>query len=222
MIYCVEDDDSIRDIEVYALNSSELPARGFSEPNSFFEALETEELPSLIVLDVMLPNISGFEILDKLKRDDRYSSIPVILATAKDAEFDKVRGLDAGADYYITKPFGVLEFVSCTKSVLRRYSCEKDKILKCGDVVLDLKSRSVAAQGKSVALSFTEFELLRHLIEHKGTVFSRDSLFREVWNSEYLGSSRTVDMHIKTLRSKLGSSANIIKTVRNVGYKAQD
>lgn len=222
MIFCVEDDESIRDIEVYALESCGFKTKGFATPEAFFQELKAGQLPSLIILDVMLPNISGFEVLEKLKNDNRYRSIPIILATAKDAEVDKVRGLDSGADYYITKPFGVLEFISCVKSVLRRYETHQSATLKCKDVTIDLASRSVEKSGQAVSLSFTEFELLRHLIEHKGVVFSRETLFREVWNSNYLGESRTVDMHIKSLRSKLGDSANIITTVRNVGYKAQD
>ena len=222
MIWCVEDDSSIRDIEVYALTSTGFEARGFSDGDSFLEALKTQEKPELIVLDIMLPGTDGVEILRRLKNSPLYCDIPVIMATAKGTEYDKIQSLDLGADYYITKPFGVLEFVSCIKAVLRRVKKQDAcNLLKAADIELNVSERTVTASGKRINLTFKEFELLKLFMSHPGTVFTRDRLFSEVWGEDYIGETRTVDMHIRTLRQKLGDSAKAIETVRNVGYRLE-
>ncbi len=222
MIWCVEDDSSIRDIEVYALTSTGFEARGFSDGDSFLEALKVEEKPELIVLDIMLPGTDGVEILRRLKNSPIYCDIPIIMATAKGTEYDKIQSLDLGADYYITKPFGVLEFVSCIKAVLRRVKKQDSfNLLKAADIELNTTERTVTANGKRVNLTFKEFELLKLFMSHPGTVFTRDRLFSEVWGEDYIGETRTVDMHIRTLRQKLGDSAKAIETVRNVGYRLE-
>lgn len=241
MIWCVEDDASIRDIEVYALQSTGFEARGFDDGLAFWNAIKkcenapenttinTEKLPELIILDIMLPSLDGIELLRRLKATPTFSSIPVIMATAKGSEYDKVKGLDMGADYYIAKPFGVMELISCVKAVLRRYKDrDKDKdrektqnILTFKDLVLNLDQRTVKINGEEVVLTYKEFELLKFFLSNPGMVFSRDKLFNEIWDLEYYGESRTVDMHIRTLRQKLGAYGNygnIIRTVRNVGY----
>ena len=300
MIWCVEDDASIRDIEVYALQSTGFEAKGFEDGTSFWEALRTgrpelvvldvmlpgidgmellrrmradaalsdipvvmatakgaeydkirgldlgadyyltkpfgvmeledgtsfwEALrtgrPELVVLDVMLPGIDGMELLRRMRADAALSDIPVVMATAKGAEYDKIRGLDLGADYYLTKPFGVMELVSCVKAVLRRCGTKTAAQLRCGGLVLDEESHTVTADGESVALTYKEFELLRLFLSHPGTAFSRDQLMADVWGTDYCGETRTVDMHIRTLRQKLGAYGEKIETVRGVGYRME-
>ena len=216
MIWCVEDDASIRDIEVYALQSTGFEAKGFEDGTSFWEALRTGR-PELVVLDVMLPGIDGMELLRRMRADAALSDIPVVMATAKGAEYDKIRGLDLGADYYLTKPFGVMELVSCVKAVLRRCGTKTVAQLRCGGLVLDEESHTVTADGESVALTFKEFELLRLLCAHRGMVLTRDDILQAVWDYDFAGETRTVDMHVKTLRQKLGDG--YIQTVRGVGYK---
>ena len=219
MIWCVEDDASIRDIEVYALQSTGFEAKGFEDGTSFWEALRTER-PELVVLDVMLPGIDGMELLRRMRADAALSDIPVVMATAKGAEYDKIRGLDLGADYYLTKPFGVMELVSCVKAVLRRCGTKTAAQLRCGGLVLDEESHTVAADGESVALTYKEFELLKYLVQHPGRVFTRAQLLQEVWGYDYYGGTRTVDVHIRRLRAKLGGEyEHLIGTVRNVGYR---
>lgn len=219
MIWCVEDDASIRDIEVYALQSAGLPARGFPDGDSFREALK-EEKPELVVLDVMLPGTDGVTLLRQMRAEPDVRDIPVIMATAKGAEYDKIQSLDLGADYYLVKPFGVMEFVSCVKAVLRRCRPrEVEHLLKAGDLVVNLEEHTVAAGEKRIALTFKEFELLRLFLSHPGIAFTRDQLFAEIWDMEYCGETRTVDMHIRTLRQKLGTYGAMIQTVRNVGYR---
>ena len=221
MIWCVEDDASIRDIEVYALQSTGFEARGFEDGTSFWEALRTER-PELVVLDVMLPGIDGMELLRRMRADSGLSDIPVVMATAKGAEYDKIRGLDLGADYYLVKPFGVMELVSCVKAVLRR--CRPDKaahMLRSGGLVVDLDAHTVTVDGARVALTYKEFELLRLFLSHPGMAFTRDQLFQEVWGMDFCGETRTVDMHIRTLRQKLGPYGRRIETVRNVGYRME-
>ena len=220
MIWCVEDDASIRDIEVYALQSTGFEAKGFEDGTSFWEALRTER-PELVVLDVMLPGIDGMELLRRMRADAALSDIPVVMATAKGAEYDKIRGLDLGADYYLTKPFGVMELVSCVKAVLRRCGTKTAAQLRCGGLVLDEESHTVTADGESVALTYKEFELLRLFLSHPGTAFSRDQLMADVWGTDYCGETRTVDMHIRTLRQKLGAYGEKIETVRGVGYRME-
>ena len=221
MIWCVEDDASIRDIEVYTLTSTGFEARGFDDGVSFWSALQTEK-PELVVLDVMLPGVDGIELLQRMKASAELRTIPVVMATAKGAEYDRIRGLDLGADYYLVKPFGVMELVSCVKAVLRR--CRPDKaahMLRSGGLVVDLDAHTVTVDGARVALTYKEFELLRLFLSHPGMAFTRDQLFQEVWGMDFCGETRTVDMHIRTLRQKLGPYGRRIETVRNVGYRME-
>ena len=221
MIWCVEDDASIRDIEVYTLSSTGFDARGFADGVSFWSALQTEK-PDLVVLDVMLPGVDGIELLQRMKASEELRTIPVVMATAKGAEYDRIRGLDLGADYYLVKPFGVMELVSCVKAVLRR--CRPDKaahLLRSGGLVVDLDAHTVTVDGARVALTYKEFELLRLFLSHPGMAFTRDQLFQEVWGMDFCGETRTVDMHIRTLRQKLGPYGRRIETVRNVGYRME-
>lgn len=221
MIWCVEDDASIRDIEVYTLTSTGFEARGFDDGVSFWSALQTEK-PDLVVLDVMLPGVDGIELLQRMKASAELRTIPVVMATARGAEYDKIRGLDLGADYYLVKPFGVMELVSCVKAVLRR--CRPDKaahLLRSSGLVVDLDAHTVTVDGARVALTYKEFELLRLFLSHPGMAFTRDQLFQEVWGMDFCGETRTVDMHIRTLRQKLGPYGRRIETVRNVGYRME-
>lgn len=223
MIWCVEDDASIRDIEVYALTSTGFEARGFADGDTFWDALQKETPPELIVLDVMLPGTDGIELLRRLRASARFAELPIVMATAKGAEYDKIQGLDLGADYYLTKPFGVMEFVSCVKAVLRRCApARQSRCLSDGDVTLDLDSHIVTAAGERVSLTYKEFELLRLFLSHPGMAFTRDQLFNDVWGADYVGESRTVDMHIRTLRQKLGPCGGHIATVRGVGYRWEE
>lgn len=220
MIWCVEDDKSIRDIETYTLSSTGFQARGFADGAELFAAL-TEQLPELIILDVMLPGEDGVEILRRLKSETRTSAIPVIMATAKGMEYDKIQSLDLGADDYLVKPFGMMEMVSRVKAVLRRCggSAPVHRCIKSGGLELNLDGHTVNADGRRVPLTYKEYEILRLFLSEQGTVFTRDRLFAEVWGSDYIGESRTVDMHIRTLRQKLGKYGECIRTVRNVGYR---
>ena len=219
MIWCVEDDASIRDIEVYALRSSGYEARGFADGDEFWRALGTER-PELVVLDIMLPGVDGLELLRRMRGNAALRDIPVIMATAKGAEYDKIQGLDLGADYYLAKPFGVMELVSCVRAVLRRCRTEPvGETLQCGGLVVCTEEHSVTADGVRLALTLKEFELLRLFMSHPGTAFTRDGLMERVWGTDYCGESRTVDMHIRTLRQKLGSYGAAIETVRGVGYR---
>jgi two-component system alkaline phosphatase synthesis response regulator PhoP len=221
MIWCVEDDASIRDIEVYTLSSTGFDARGFEDGVSFWAALQTEK-PDLVVLDVMLPGVDGIELLQRMKASAELRTIPVVMATAKGAEYDRIRGLDLGADYYLVKPFGVMELVSCVKAVLRR--CQPEKavhLLRSGGLIVDLNAHTVTVDGARVALTYKEFELLRLFLSHPGMAFTRDQLFQEIWGMDYCGETRTVDMHIRTLRQKLGPYGRRIETVRNVGYRME-
>ena len=221
MIFCVEDDASIRDIEVYALNSVGFEAVGFPDGDSFLEKLN-KVTPELVVLDVMLPGIDGIELLRRMKADPRFSRIPVVMATAKGAEYDKITGLDLGADYYLTKPFGVMEFISCVKAVLRRVSpVPAAKVLAKDGLVLDPTGHTVTADGERIELTFKEFELLKLFLSNPGIAFTRDGLMEKVWGVDYLGETRTVDMHIRTLRQKLGKYGELIGTVRGVGYRLE-
>lgn len=219
MIWCVEDDASIRDIELYALNSAGFATRGFEDGTAFWEALKSEQ-PELILLDVMLPGMDGIELLIKLKESAEYHHIPIIMATAKGEEYDKIRGLDLGADDYIVKPFGMMEMVSRVKAVLRR-SRPDNKILKVGGLVLNLEEHTVTAEGERVQLTYKEFELLHLFMAHPGMVYTREQLFAQVWKTDYIGDSRTLDSHMRTLRQKLGDYGKMIETVRNVGYKLE-
>lgn len=219
LIFCVEDDAGIREIETYTLKSTGFAARGFADGASFFEALALEK-PSLVLLDVMLPGEDGVEILKRLKAAPATCDIPVIMATAKGMEYDKVQSLDLGADDYLTKPFGMMEMVSRVRAVLRRCHAEDaPQELRCGGLCVNRTARTVTADGETVALTYKEFELLCLFLENPGTVFTRDRLFSEVWGESFVGETRTVDMHIRTLRQKLGTYGDRIETVRGVGYK---
>ncbi len=218
MIYIVEDDLNIRELESYALRNSGYEVAEFSNGAEFF--LECEKrAPSLVLLDIMLPGEDGLSILRRLKRDARFSEIPVIMVTAKAAEVDTVVGLDAGADDYITKPFGIMELISRVKAVLRRTDRDSQSRYECGNIMLDDMKHSVTVAGASVDLTFKEYELLKYLLMNSGIVLSRDKIMDRVWGVDYEGESRTVDMHIKALRQKLGESGSMIKTIRSVGYK---
>ena len=221
MIWCVEDDASIRDIEVYALQSTGYEAKGFEDGTSFLKEIKNQK-PELVVLDVMLPGIDGITLLQKLKEDPETRESPVVMATAKGAEYDKIQGLDLGADYYLTKPFGVMEFVSCVKAVLRRCQPRQvEHLLKTGGLIVNIDEHTVTIDGERITLTYKEFELLRLFLSHPGMAFTRDQLFNEVWGMDYCGDTRTVDMHIRTLRQKLKDYGELIETVRNVGYRLE-
>ena len=221
MIWCVEDDPSIREIEVYALNSTGLEARGFADGAELWEALQ-KDTPDLLVLDVMLPGEDGVAILKRLKEDERLRDIPVIMATAKSTEFDKVQSLDLGADDYITKPFGMMEMVSRVKAVLRRSQPKQTaSLLKMDGLTLDESQHTVTIDGQRVVLTYKEYELLRLFLSHPGMAFSREQLLQTVWNTDYAVETRTVDMHIRTLRQKLGEYGRYIETIRGVGYRLE-
>lgn len=221
MIWCVDDDSAIRDIEVYTLTQTGFEAKGFSDGVSMLNALKTET-PQLIVLDIMMPEMDGVEVLKALKRDPSTRKIPVILATAKGTEPDKIKGLDTGADDYLVKPFGVMEMVSRIKAVLRRCDAPDSRaVITANAITLNDSERTVYVSGEKVLLTFKEFEMLKLFMLHPGTVFSRERLLSEVWGIDYLGETRTVDMHIKTLRQKLGAASDCIVTVIGVGYKLE-
>ena len=222
MIWCVEDDANILDIELCALDFGGFKAKGFEDGTSFFEALKKEK-PKLIILDIMLPHMDGIEILCKLKETIEYKDIPVIMATAKGTEMDKIGGLNMGADDYLVKPFGVMEMVARVKAVLRRSvkTVESDGIT-VGSITLKEKEHKVISDGEKVELTHKEFEILKLFMQNPNMVFSRDKLMSEIWGMDYIGETRTVDMHIKTLRHKLGSTGGQIKTVIGVGYRLED
>lgn len=219
MIWCVDDDNAIRDIEVYTLESTGYKARGFSDGTQLFEALKTER-PKLIILDIMLPGDDGVEILKQLRNNSQTAKIPVIMATAKGSEIDKIQSLDLGADDYLVKPFGVMEMVSRVKAVLRRCgeNIATDELCVEG-IKLNSATRTVTVDGEKISLTFKEFELLRLFMSNPGKVFSREKLLSSVWGTDFLGETRTVDMHIKTLRKKIGPYAAVIETVIGVGYR---
>lgn len=218
-IFIVEDDLNIRELVIYALKNSGYDAQGFPDAPTLYEALE-EVQPDIFILDIMLEGEDGFAILQKLKSRTKTKKIPVIMLTAKTGEMDKVKGLDLGADDYITKPFGVLEMISRVKACLRRMDSETETSkLGLGEILMDLEKRSVEVSGKPVQLTYKEFELLAYFLANPGIVLSRDQLMNKVWSYDYSGETRTVDVHIRTLRQKLGRARSHIVTVRNVGYK---
>lgn len=222
MIFCVEDDTSSRELMIYTLNSAGFDAKGFPESTEFWKALETE-MPELIMLDIMLPGEDGIEILKKLRSKAATKDIPVIMATAKGTEYDKVIGLDTGADDYLVKPFGMMEMISHIKAVLRRTAPKMSKnILSTGKLLVNPDEHSVFANGEKVMLTLKEFELLRIFMENPGRVFSRDILLEKIWGTEFYGETRTVDVHIGTLRTKLGECGEYIETVRGVGYRMEE
>ena len=219
MIYLLEDDEGIRELVSYSLIKMGLEARGFGRARDLYSALDSQT-PELAVLDVMLPEEDGISVLERLRADRRTKDIPIMMLTAKDSEFDKVMALDLGADDYVTKPFGVMELVARVKALLRRTSrTEDDKIYRAGELSLSTKRREVHVGSEPVALTFKEFELLAFLFENRGVVLSRDRILHEVWGYDFIGENRTVDVHIRTLRRKLGGAADAVETVRGVGYK---
>ena len=219
MIYCVEDEKNIRELLIYTLETTGFSARGMANSKELKDALK-EELPDLILLDIMLPGEDGYSILERLKASSETKNIPVIMVTAKEAEYDKVRGLEAGADDYITKPFGMMEFVARVKAVLRRCSRqEEDKELKCDDLRLSVGRHKVYWKEEKVELTRKEFELLQYLMENTGLVMTRNQILCHVWGYDFDGETRTVDVHVRTLRQKLGEAGNLIETVRGVGYR---
>lgn len=221
MIFCVEDDDSIRDLMIYTLNSAGFEAKGFGCGRSLFDALQTER-PLLIMLDIMLPGEDGISILKKLRMQEATKDTPVIMATAKGTEYDKVTGLDLGADDYLTKPFGMMEMISRVKAVLRRASPkEEGKILKIGNLELNSETYIVLVNSERIQLTLKEHKLLRTFMENPGRVFTRDQLLEMIWGVDYIGETRTVDVHIGTLRTKLGECGGYIETVRGVGYRME-
>lgn len=221
MIFCVEDDNGIRDLMIYTLNSAGFEAMGLEDGGAFFSALEKKK-PELILLDIMLPGEDGISILKKLRGNAATSKIPVIMATARGTEYDKVIGLDLGADDYLAKPFGMMEMVSRVKAVLRRaVQNEPGSVLRMGNLELNGSSHTVFSDGKRVELTLKEYEMLRLFMNYPGRVFSRDQLLNEIWEAEYAGETRTVDVHIGTLRTKLGDCGEYIETVRGVGYRME-
>ncbi len=221
MIYCVEDDSSIREIEIYTLQSTGFEARGFETAGDFFKALQKEK-PELVILDIMLPDMEGTEVLKQLKKDVSTKDIPVILASAKGTEYDKVKGLDTGADDYLAKPFGMMEMVSRVRAVLRRTQKPKSDVLEHNGIRIDHGKHEVTVNGKMIDLTLKEYEVLALLMSRPGIVFTRDQLLSKVWEEEYTTETRTVDVHIRTLRQKLQEEGAHIDTVRGVGYRYKE
>ena len=223
MIFCVEDEQNICELEVYTLQSVGMEAQGCGSGRELFALLE-KQVPELIVLDIMLPDEDGVSILRRLRADKRYSNIPVIMATAKGSEFDKVKCLDSGADDYIAKPFGMLEMVARIKAVLRRCAAPRrdeddEETIRIGRLEVKQMEHKVSVGGSEVVLTLKEYELLRKFLQHPGIVFSRDKLLNDIWGYEFSGETRTVDVHIRTLRQKLGEAGELIETIRGVGYR---
>ena len=224
MIYLVEDDDSIRELVLYTLHTTGFEAEGFQNAADFWQALE-KELPQLVLLEIMLPDEDGLHILKRLRAGAETADLPVMMLTAKSSEYDRVVGLDSGADDYMPKPFGMMELVSRVRALLRRAAkpAAEDKLFTAGSLAVDVKRRAVTVDGEPVILTYKEFELLCYLLENRGVVLSRDQILTKIWDYNYSGETRTVDVHIRTLRQKLGDAGALIETVRGVGYRlAQD
>lgn len=224
MIYCVEDDDNIRELVVYTLDSTGLPAKGFPSGTEFKAALKNE-IPELILLDIMLPGEDGMELLSDIRKNSKTKNVPVIMLTAKGAEYDKVSALDMGADDYVTKPFGMMELVSRIRAVLRRSSRGKntdEPVLSTGKIKMDVLRHKVTVNGKEVVLTLKEFELLKKLILNLGVVLTREQLLEDIWGYNFDGETRTVDVHVRSLRQKLGKAGDRIETVRGVGYRIRE
>lgn len=221
LVYIVEDDTSIRELEMYALKNANFDVAGFEDGSSFFKELD-KKIPDIVLLDIMLPHSDGLQILNKIRSTAPYSSVPVIMVTAKTSEIDAVKGLDMGADDYITKPFGVMELVSRVKAILRRTEKKAKSILAYKNIELDEGRHTVLVNGGEVELTYKEYEILKHLIKNRGIVLTRDRLMEIVWGYDFEQGNRTVDVHIQSLRKKLGDAGEHIKTIRNVGYKVGD
>ncbi len=221
MIFCLEDDSSIRELMIYALNAAGFDALGFTDAPSFWEAMKKQK-PQLIMLDIMLPGEDGISVLKKLKLQNATADIPVIMATAKGTEYDKVIGLDLGADDYLAKPFGMMEMISRIKAVLRRTTPKEDaEILRIGDLKMNIPEHMLTVCGERIDLTYKEYELLRLFMENPGRVFTRDVLLSTIWDVTYAGETRTIDVHIGTLRTKLGQCGDYIETIRGVGYRME-
>lgn len=222
MIYLVEDDDSIRELVLYTLHTTGFEAEGFRNAADFWQALE-KELPQLVLLDIMLPDEDGLHILKRLRAGAETADLPVMMLTAKSSEYDHVVGLDSGADDYMPKPFGMMELVSRVRALLRRAAkpAAEDKLFTAGSLAVDVKRRAVTVDGEPVILTYKEFELLCYLLENRGVVLSRDQILTKIWDYNYSGETRTVDVHIRTLRQKLGDAGALIETVRGVGYRCR-
>lgn len=221
LVYIVEDDISIRELEMYALKNASFNVSGFEDGAEFIAALE-KNIPDIVLLDIMLPCGDGMQLLEKIRTTPKFSSIPVIMVTAKTSEIDAVKGLDMGADDYITKPFGVMELVSRVKAILRRTQRNVKSVLTYKNIELDENRHTVTVDFKEVELTYKEYEILKHLIRNKGIVLTRDRLMEIVWGYDFEQGNRTVDVHIQSLRKKLGDAGESIKTIRNVGYKVGD
>lgn len=217
LIYIVEDDENIREIEEYALRSAGYDVSAFDCASKFLNVISKTRC-DLAVLDIMLPDVDGMKLLKMIRKDQNLKELPVIMVTAKTSEMDIVKGLDSGADDYISKPFSILEFVSRIRTLLRRFHIERDTVIHSGNITMDDDKRTVTLNSEEMNLTFKEYELLHYLIENEGRVLSREQIMSRVWETDYIGESRTMDMHIKSLRQKLGEEANRLKTVRNVGY----
>ncbi len=220
MIYCVEDDPSIRELMLYTLRLSGFEAKGLGNGPELLDALK-DRVPQLILLDIMLPDMDGLEILARLRAAPAYAQIPVIMATAKGTEYDKVKGLDAGADDYLVKPFGMMEMVSRIRAILRRTAPKQETMLTMGELTLSPSEHTVRLSGQRIDLTLKEFDLLRTFLEHAGQVLTRDRLLEQIWGADFFGETRTVDVHIGTLRTKLGEAGSYIRTVRGVGYRME-
>ena len=224
MMICVEDDSNIRELVVYTLETTGFKARGFEDGKEFLEALALET-PELVLMDIMLPGEDGLELLGRLKSSPKTREIPVIMVTAKGAEYDKVKGLDLGADDYVTKPFGMMELVSRIKAVLRRTKKESQDpqdVIRAGGIEINTRKHEVTADGEVVNLTLKEYELLKRLMKNRGIVMTRDCLLEDIWGYDFDGETRTVDVHVRTLRQKLGSCGEMIETVRGVGYRMSE
>ena len=221
MIYCVEDESNIRDLVVYTLKASGFEAQGFEDSVDFWSAMKAQK-PELIILDVMLPGEDGLTILKRLRSSPVTADIPVIMATAKGSEYDKVIGLDGGADDYLAKPFGMMEMVSRIKAVLRRTAPKQAKVISYGGITLDEGKHTVTVNEMPVVLTLKEYEILRLFMENPGQVFTRETLLSDIWGIDFIGETRTVDVHIGTLRTKLAEAGDMIETVRGVGYKMEE
>lgn len=220
MIWCVEDDSDIREIEVYTLTVAGFEAKGFEEGKSMLKEIE-KEIPQLIILDVMLPDMDGVRLLKKLKENPKTNKIPIIMATAKGSEYDKIQSLDLGADDYLVKPFGMMEMVSRVKAVLRRVdnSTHIEEVITIRTLKLDKRERSLSIEGQKIELTYKEYMLLELFLSNVGRAFTREEIFFKVWGEAYMGETRTLDAHIRSLRAKLSDYGNRIQTVRNVGYR---
>ena len=221
MIYCVEDDNGIRNLILYTLNASGFEAKGFADSTEFWSAIAGEK-PELIILDIMLPSEDGISILKKIRSDIATCDIPIIIASAKGTEYDKVLGLDLGADDYLAKPFGMMEMISRVKSVLRRTVPKETTILRCGSIALNVEKHSVTVENTEILLTLKEYDLLHLFLQNQGLALTRDQLLEKVWGQDFIGETRTVDVHIGTLRTKLGDAGNLIETVRGVGYRMEE